>query len=608
MISKIVSDETESIHSISSGEGSETNTDPSSEGSIGCTNSSGKGGSNNNNSDNDDGSEAEDLLHIALRRIRYWCRGASAPLLREPLVYMSVSNGDAICSRFEDITGMYIVLSSGASAINENDGEILSVGSLVGVEGLVYDALTSPATVRSCRESSCHLAFLPRESFLHPSWKDFRRMYILAHTPMIRHLFTDDIQFTFFNAECGDVVKLEGRICVVVSGVVSTSSTLSEYIQYYPGNLVGGYERITGKECNFTVESMCSYATMNDRSTLSMIGNKSFKIEVEDKMNHRLMVFEDRPRSRSSYGVYICESNVSVGVVPVVRRANVTWEDGIMSSVNEYTLSRIIGKGSTAHVFECYCPLRGMVAMKVFDNSTAQESLHREIMALQALRDHLNIVSLYTIIDDPTQDITCLVEELAERGSLLGVMMSTAMECRRVSYDIVRGLMYVHSMGFIHCDVKPSNIVRCADGISKLTDFGCCIRVGERDTNMIFMGTPAFMAPEMFTYGPLTTAVDVWSLACTMYQVVYGMLPFSKRYKANGNGQEDDNIEESIMYCEPYFGSNARTKHMRNIEENWESDDVSKFNHFCKTGLHKNPALRCTIGYWRQHDWLKHAS
>ncbi|KAG5191376.1 kinase-like domain-containing protein [Tribonema minus] len=279
-------------------------------------------------------------------------------------------------------------------------------------------------------------------------------------------------------------------------------------------------------------------------------------------------------------------------------------------SVNDYVVSGRLGAGVTAQVYECHSPQYGKAALKVIEKSTGRESLHRELMALQALKDHSNIISLFSIIDDQKSDITWLVEEMAERGSLVGVMMS-GMECQRMGYEIVCGLAHMHSKGFIHRDVKPANILRAANGTSKLADFGCCVRMeegGDTARNKHFMGTPAFMAPETFKDGVVTPAVDVWSFASTLHYVVYGTLPFDTRVRGGTKGKnaavDDAAIEDSIMFYEPYLGTNARPRHMKNMEKRWHSDDVTKFNHFCKMGLHKNPTHRCTLGQWRQHEWL----
>ncbi|KAG5184092.1 kinase-like domain-containing protein [Tribonema minus] len=328
-------------------------------------------------------------------------------------------------------------------------------------------------------------------------------------------------------------------------------------------------------------------------------------------MYQRSVVREARHKSTRTSVLYRCESQGFVSVVPVVRSSKVTSVNGVIVGVNEHVISGRLGRGATAQVFECHSPQFGKAALKILEKTTGCESLHREIMALQALKNHSNIISLYTIIDDPTSDITCLVVEMAERGSLVGVMVS-GLECQRVTSDIVSGLMHMHSKGFLHCDVKPANIVRTAEGVSKLADFGCCVRMAEGGSeaqHRYFMGTPAFMAPEMFKDGIVTPAVDVWSLASTLHYVVYGTLPFNSHLRGGSarRVREEGDIEDSIMYCEPSLGNNVRSRYLTNIESNWHSDDVTKFNHFCKTGLQKSPARRSTLGQWRQHEWLYYA-
>ena len=109
--------------------------------------------------------------------------------------------------------------------------------------------------------------------------------------------------------------------------------------------------------------------------------------------------------------------------------------------------------------------------------------------------------------------------------------------CIQVARDVLAALKVLHDEGWVHCDVTPANIVRCAarkdkDGFEfKLIDFGSALRADDACEDGIVQaatGEPAYRAPEMFRQPcVVTAAADIWSLGVTMFdlQVVSGRLP-----------------------------------------------------------------------------------
>ncbi|MES1906841.1 MAG: hypothetical protein MHM6MM_000070 [Cercozoa sp. M6MM] len=96
-------------------------------------------------------------------------------------------------------------------------------------------------------------------------------------------------------------------------------------------------------------------------------------------------------------------------------------------------------------------------------------------------------------------------------------------------------LKLVHMHGIIHRDVKPANIlISTLPGtkrrVFKLADFGCATRRSDRaeDGRLVGMvGTPYYIAPELWQYEAHTPAVDVWALGVICHQLIYGCRPFS---------------------------------------------------------------------------------
>lgn len=82
------------------------------------------------------------------------------------------------------------------------------------------------------------------------------------------------------------------------------------------------------------------------------------------------------------------------------------------------------------------------------------------------------------------------------------------------------GLRAMHQMGYVHCDIKPNNIMRNDQGKVKVIDFGQSCKLGTVKERI--QGTPDFIAPEQVARRPVTAQTDVFNLGATMYWVLTG--------------------------------------------------------------------------------------
>jgi serine/threonine-protein kinase len=85
---------------------------------------------------------------------------------------------------------------------------------------------------------------------------------------------------------------------------------------------------------------------------------------------------------------------------------------------------------------------------------------------------------------------------------------------------VARGLGHMHKMGWVHTDMKPSNVLVGADGLVKIVDFGQACRMDSRKERV--QGTVDFIAPEQVDKQPLDRRTDVFNLGATMYWVLTG--------------------------------------------------------------------------------------
>lgn len=91
--------------------------------------------------------------------------------------------------------------------------------------------------------------------------------------------------------------------------------------------------------------------------------------------------------------------------------------------------------------------------------------------------------------------------------------------------QVLHGLLYLHEQGVIHRDIKGANILTTKEGLVKLADFGVASRTtGLSESSVV--GTPYWMAPEVIELSGATTASDIWSLGCTVIELLEGKPPY----------------------------------------------------------------------------------
>ncbi|HEV8067290.1 MAG TPA: serine/threonine-protein kinase [Planctomycetaceae bacterium] len=92
---------------------------------------------------------------------------------------------------------------------------------------------------------------------------------------------------------------------------------------------------------------------------------------------------------------------------------------------------------------------------------------------------------------------------------------------------IAEGLAAAHQKGIIHRDLKPDNVLVSVQSVPKIADFGLAKRVwSERDEAELLVGTPHYMAPELFNGEPASAASDVYALGTCLFVMLTGQVPY----------------------------------------------------------------------------------
>lgn len=94
--------------------------------------------------------------------------------------------------------------------------------------------------------------------------------------------------------------------------------------------------------------------------------------------------------------------------------------------------------------------------------------------------------------------------------------------------QVLNGLQYLHDQGVIHRDIKGANILTTKDGTVKLADFGVSTSTlaSGQDKEAQVVGTPYWMAPEIIQLSGASSASDIWSVGCTVIELLQGKPPY----------------------------------------------------------------------------------
>ncbi|GET93158.1 mitogen-activated protein kinase-like protein [Leishmania tarentolae] len=189
--------------------------------------------------------------------------------------------------------------------------------------------------------------------------------------------------------------------------------------------------------------------------------------------------------------------------------------------------SQLVGRGSFGDVYLSISETGSLGAMKVFplnDNNAPQ--LIREVETLSRMR-HENIVGYdCCAVQDNFFFIICEYVAAGTLGSLiqkLGVIPERA--ARKYACDVLFGLGYLHQHSWLHCDIKPENILVTSDGTCKLADFGTASLGRSLWDAVSVRGTPRFSAPEAIL-GTWNQQTDIYSFGITVAQMVTGVHPW----------------------------------------------------------------------------------
>ncbi|KAH9973475.1 hypothetical protein BGW80DRAFT_241207 [Lactifluus volemus] len=215
----------------------------------------------------------------------------------------------------------------------------------------------------------------------------------------------------------------------------------------------------------------------------------------------------------------------------VSRQTLVVREEG--KAPTHFQLGNCIGRGQFGSVYRALNLNTGqMVAVKRIGLDGLKEEeiaqLMREVDLVKRL-SHPSIVKYEGMARD--KNTLSIILEYAENGSLGQTLKAFGKLNEKLvaSYvvKILEGLDYLHRSDVVHCDLKAANILTTKTGNVKLTDFGVSLNLRAMGReNKDVAGTPNWMAPEVIQLKGASTKSDIWSLGCTVIELLTGRPPY----------------------------------------------------------------------------------
>ncbi|KAI0836705.1 cell division control protein [Hypoxylon sp. FL0890] len=201
--------------------------------------------------------------------------------------------------------------------------------------------------------------------------------------------------------------------------------------------------------------------------------------------------------------------------------------------LRDYRLGECLGKGAFGCVYKAIHWGTGeAVAVKQIKLVNLPKSelrmIEAEIDLLKNL-NHDNIVKYIGFVK--SADCLNIILEYCENGSLHSICKAYGKFPENLvgvyMTQVLQGLQYLHDQGVIHRDIKGANILTTKDGKVKLADFGVSTStLAGPDKEAQVVGTPYWMAPEIIELSGATPASDIWSLGCTVIELLSGKPPY----------------------------------------------------------------------------------
>jgi serine/threonine protein kinase len=233
--------------------------------------------------------------------------------------------------------------------------------------------------------------------------------------------------------------------------------------------------------------------------------------------------------------------------------------DGMPKSLFGYDVLDFIGEGAGSTIYAVSRPESGQIyALKHVRRKDEKdvrfiEQLENEFHVSQkfahpGLRRSVDVKVNHTLLRKPTE--AALVMELFDGVPIDQLNVRSVDAMVDIFIQVAAALDSLHSHGYVHCDLKPNNILVDSKGVAKVIDFGQACLVGTSKKRI--QGTPDFIAPEQVKCEAVSIRTDVFNFGATLYWALCGRsLPTLFTLKKSQNSFLFDDIMASPASLNP---------------------------------------------------------